>query len=91
MFTCPHCKKPGISLISKLFMGPPPAPSACKACGKEVGVPYSSTIIGILILIAVSVLANWVESNLLKIAIGVATALTMSVIYLKWVPLIPRS
>ena len=45
MLTCPHCGKPGISAMRKMYLGPA-VPATCKTCGKKVGVPYIAMFVG---------------------------------------------
>lgn len=42
-FACPHCGRPGISLLRKLSLGPS-LPTRCRECGQRVGVPWSSLL-----------------------------------------------
>lgn len=76
--------------MCKLFLGPPATPSACKICGKRVGVPYSATMLGLMFSLIVTILSIYVDSGMGRAIIWAAGGLIMSVSYLKWVPLIPR-
>ena len=89
MYTCPHCDKPGISRVKKLFLGPPAVPSSCKACGKRVGVSLVSTVVEAIILIGVALLSARVDFFLLRAAIWVVSAFLLSAGYLKWARLVP--
>lgn len=90
MYKCPHCGKPGISVWRKLWLGPA-IPATCKQCGNKVGVPYSSAMfVMIPFIIATALTVIYIDSITLKIAICVVLTLILCVIYLKYVPLVPR-
>jgi len=89
MYKCPHCGKPGISVWRKLFLGPL-VPTTCKQCGREVGVPYSSMLLVIPFLIAMTLAMMYLDSVMWKVVILVVLTLIMSVVYLKYIPLIPK-
>ena len=89
MYKCPHCGKPGISVWRKLFLGPI-FPTTCKQCGNKVGVPYSAWFIIALFTITIGLVEFFVDSIMFKIVIWVVVFLIMSVIYLKYVPLVPK-
>jgi len=90
MYKCPHCGKPGISVWRKLCLGPL-IPAICKQCGNEVWVPYSSAMfVMIPVIIATVLTVIYIDSIMLKIAICVVVAIIGSVIYLKYVPLVPK-
>lgn len=87
-FDCPHCGQPGISAIRKLSLGPA-VPATCKACGKKVGVPYTAMLAAIPFLAAILGSAV-VEPVALKIALWIGGFVVMTVIHMRWVPLVPR-
>ena len=89
MYKCPHCGKPGISVWRKLCLGPL-IPAICKQCGNEVGVPYSAIFFIFPFIIATVLAVIYIDSITLKIAILAVVAIIESVIYLKYVPLIPK-
>ena len=81
---CPHCGKPGISIMRKMFLGPA-VPATCQACGEKIGVPYTAMLAGLPFLAAVVVTLSspfgW------KVAAWTGGALAMSAIHYWWVPL----
>jgi len=88
MYNCPHCEKPGISVMRKMALGPA-IPATCKSCGAKVGVPYSSMLTAIPFMIGM--LASFaVEPIAGKIALWGGGAILMLIIYARWVPLVKR-
>ena len=86
-FNCPHCGKPGISVMWKMCLGPA-VPATCKACGKKVGVPYMAMLAGIPFLAAIFG-SPLVGPFALKAALWIGGFLVMAVIQMRW-PLEPR-
>ncbi len=43
MYQCPHCGKPAITFLRKVFLGPG-APVACRACDKTVKVAFPDSL-----------------------------------------------
>ena len=86
---CPHCGKPGISLMRKMFLGPA-VPATCKTCGKKVGVPYMSMLATIAFVAAALLGSALVEPLALEAAIWIGCFVVVSVIHMRWVPLEPR-
>ena len=86
---CPHCGKPAITPLRKMFMGPG-FPARCRVCGGKVGVPYSaarlSSIASALTLGAL-VLVRSFASLVVVLAAGFALA---SYLQIRRVPLVPR-
>jgi len=89
MYKCPHCGKPGISVWRKLFLGPL-VPTTCKQCGREVGVPYSSVFMILPFMAAMALVIIYVDPVAIKVAVWAALAIIMIVVYLKYIPLIPK-
>jgi predicted RNA-binding Zn-ribbon protein involved in translation (DUF1610 family) len=85
---CPHCGKPGISVMRKMCLGPA-VPATCEACGKKVGVPYMAMLAGIPFLAAI-VGSELVEPFALKTAFLIGGFVVMAVIQMRWVPLEAR-
>ena len=85
---CPHCGKPGISVMQKIFLGPA-VPATCKACGKKVGVPYVAMLAVVPVLAAIFG-AALVEPFALKASLWIGGFVVGAVIHLRWVPLDPR-
>jgi len=88
MCTCPHCNKPGVSLLRKLCLGPA-MPATCKECGRKVGVPYSSMLAFIPFGVAI-ILVQIVDSTTLQMGIWVVGFLLYAVIHMKFVPLVRK-
>ena len=88
MYKCPHCGEPGISKVRKMFLGPA-VPATCKACGKKVGVPYTS-MITVLPLGIAFIAASFIEPLAVKALLVIAGFLVSSVSHMLWSPLEPR-
>jgi endogenous inhibitor of DNA gyrase (YacG/DUF329 family) len=85
---CPHCGKPGISILRKMFLGPA-VPAKCKVCGKKVGVPYTS-MLAIIPFNAAILASAVVEPFAFKAALWVGGFVVMTFIHMRWIPLEPR-
>ena len=88
MLTCPHCGKPGISAMRKMYLGPA-VPATCKTCGKKVGVPYIA-MFAVIPFAAAIVGSEFVEPFALKAALWVGGFVVMAFCHMRWVPLEPR-
>lgn len=88
MYTCPHCNKPGITFLRKMFLGPA-LPATCKSCKKKIGVSYKHIIIIIPILIAV-VAINFIDNISLKIFLSIILVTLATIYQIRWVQLIPK-
>jgi DNA-directed RNA polymerase subunit RPC12/RpoP len=90
MYKCPHCGKPGISVWSKLTIGLY-NPTICKQCGNKVGLPNYSWFIMVPFIIATFLTTIYIDDFItLKIAFCVVETFILGVIYLKFVPLVPK-
>ena len=89
MYLCPICNQPGIPVWYKLCLGPA-FPARCKQCGKKVGLPSYTMLTTITTVIPLALyLVDFIEFQpflLLTVFIGII----LSIIYLKWIPLIPK-
>ena len=85
---CPHCGKPGITVMRKMSLGPA-VPATCKSCGKKVGVPYIA-MLAVIPFFAAIFGSALVEPFSLKAAICVGGVVAMTIIHMRWVPLEPR-
>ena len=85
---CPHCGKPGISVMRKMWLGPA-IPATCQACGKKVGVPYIAMLAAIPFVVAI-VGAAFADPFALKAVLWVGGFLVMAILHMRWVPLEPR-
>ncbi len=88
MLTCPHCGKPGISAMRKLFLGPA-VPATCKTCGKKVGVSYSSIFAGIPVVAAI-IVSGFVEPFAIKAVLWVGGFVVSAICHMCWARLEPR-
>lgn len=85
---CPRCDKPAMSAWRKMSMGPA-MPVKCAACGKRVGVPWSS-MLTMTPFIAALLGAAFIEPLAGKVLVFITGFAVMSVIHVRWVPLVPR-
>ena len=85
MYNCPHCGRPGISIIRKLFLGPG-IPAKCRVCGRKVNVPRTSMIAVIPFVIGTST-ARFVEAMAAKVLLWIAGFLVMIIIVELFFPL----
>ena len=85
---CPHCAKPALSVMRKLWLAPV-KPATCRACGKRVGISYASTwaVLPFLACIAFTPLVDPVAA---KIALWIVGFAAMTAVHLFCVPLKPR-
>jgi endogenous inhibitor of DNA gyrase (YacG/DUF329 family) len=91
MYKCPHCGKPGITLIDKMFVGPM-IPVLCKTCGKKVGVPYKKAMLtaipfAIGAIVGKLIAGNLFNSPLLGYLVFIIGVVIGVVIHLHWIPL----
>lgn len=85
---CPHCGEPGISRMRKFWMGPA-VPATCQACGRKVGVSWWSMLAVIPMLVAILSVPS-VDSLWISLGLVLASGALMTVIHMKWVPLVRR-
>ncbi len=87
MFTCPNCKKPGITALQKAMLGPG-SQMICKSCGEPVKVRFKPWLLaatpGSLVMIAAYYLINSEPLMYGLSAVGLAMMIGM---HLAWVPL----
>ncbi len=89
MYPCPHCGKPGVSLLRRAFLGPARA-TTCTACGGKVGVPWGPSMLAVLPFAAAALGSQFVTSFAVIAAMWVAGAAVMMVLFFKIVPLIKK-
>src|SRR4051794_15319179 len=89
MFRCPHCDQPAISALRKMALGPA-WPTACRSCGRKVGVPYSSALLFPLAYLATSPFAFFTPSPPLGLVAGLGGLLVAALLQIAWVPLEAR-
>lgn len=85
---CPHCGRRGVSFLQKMCMGPV-TPTRCKACGKELGVPYIAVLAVVPFLSAIF-LSSLITFLPLKIVWWTGGFLMMSFIHVCLIPLEAR-
>ena len=85
---CPHCEKPGISMMRKLALGPA-FPATCVSCKRRVGVPWWSLLSGVPFVGALVVFAI-ADNAQLGVAALVLGGAAMLVIHGRYVPLEKR-
>lgn len=88
ILTCPHCGKPGISMMRKLALGPA-VPATCLSCKRKVGVPWWSLLSGVPFVGAYLVFASADNPQIGVVALVVGGAATL-VIHGRYVPLEKR-
>jgi hypothetical protein len=49
-YKCPHCGRSTISWLRKMCLGPA-LPATCSSCGGKVGVPYTTMLVGIPLVV----------------------------------------
>ena len=87
MYQCPHCGKPAISLIRKIFLGPG-APVPCQACEKTVKVTFSDWLKSTLPGAAVMIVALFFDSDLMVYGLSLIGLALLIGLHLLWVPLV---
>ena len=86
MFTCPHCKKPGISPLRKAIMSPG-LQASCKSCKRLSGMRYSSWLVAMLPGSALMIAALFIESGLIEWLLNITGIVLMIVIPWLFAPL----
>jgi len=87
MYECPHCGKPAITVMRKIFLGPG-VPVACQACGKSVKITYPAWLKAALPGAAMMIAALFFDSDLLVYGLSFVGLGLMIALHLRWVPLI---
>lgn len=88
MVTCPHCGKPGIKRMRKIFLGPG-ASTKCKSCGKRVVLYSKKANLALIPVLMAIVLDPYMQTRLSKILFIVVLSIVSCLLYLFWVPLLP--
>jgi hypothetical protein len=83
---CPHCGKRAIPFLRKAVMGPA-VPAKCRCCGEKVGVPFSSILTIIPIVLAIAAAQN-VSSPATKALLWLAGVGIAVLLHWKFVPLV---
>ena len=75
-------------MLRKSFLGPA-LPATCTACGKKIGVPYTSAFVSLLILLpGIGVFA--IDPTALKFSIALSCLAASIFVHLRWIPLEAR-
>lgn len=86
MHECPHCNKPGIGIIRKLFIGPK-NPATCHACGGKVfNHPKKASVAAIPVLLSMIIQKSITDGSLIvwMLLSGLSLSLWLTEF---WVPL----
>ena len=86
MFRCPHCEKPGVSVLRKALLSPG-MPTTCKSCGKQIGITYGSWIKAAIPGACVMIGAAFLESETWMYGISTVGFALMIMTHLLFVPL----
>ena len=89
MYLCPHCNKPGISVLRRACLGPG-FPATCTACGAKVGVPWGKNAIALLPFLLAILIASFMPSLALAVLVWLVGAVAMLVLFFTIVPLIKK-
>ena len=87
MYRCPHCGKPAITVLRKIFLGPG-APVPCQTCDKTVKVSLPDWLKAALPGAAMMVAALFFDSDLMVYGLSLIGLALMIGLHLLWVPLI---
>jgi len=89
MYACPHCNKPGISLLRRATLGPA-LPAKCAECGAKVGVPWGSSFLALVPLMIGLLASTWLTDRTLgAVALVVGACVTLFLSH-RFVPLIRK-
>jgi hypothetical protein len=83
---CPHCGKPGISLLRKAVAMQPELAATCTACGKRVGVPLTSRLVTMLIFLP-GTFIYIADPTAPKLGLALSCLAASIFIHLRWAPL----
>lgn len=86
MFTCPHCKKPGISPIRKAILSPGLL-ATCNSCSGSSSLRYPSWLIGMLPGSILMIAAMFVDSESVEWSLNIIGVILMIIIPLLFTPL----
>ncbi len=87
MDQCPHCGKPAITVLRKVFLGPG-APIACQSCDKTIKVAFPTWLKAALPGAAVMIVALFFESDLIVYGLSLVGLGLMIGLHLLRVPLV---
>ena len=75
-------------MLRKSFLGPA-LPATCTACGKKIGVPYTSALATTLILLP-GLVVFILDPTALKFALALGCLAASIFVHLRWTPLEAR-
>ena len=87
MYQCPHCGKPAITFLRKVFLGPG-APVACQVCQKPVTIAFPDWLKSALPGAAVMIAALFFDSDLAVYGLSLIGLALMIGLHLLRVPLV---
>jgi hypothetical protein len=87
MYQCPHCGKPAITFLRKVFLGPG-APVPCQACEKTVKVSFPDWLKAALPGAALMVAALFFDSDLTVYGLSLIGLALMIGLHVLRVPLV---
>jgi hypothetical protein len=85
MYVCPHCEKPGVSVLRKILLSPG-MPATCKSCGKLIGITYGSWIKAALPGACVMIGAAFLKSEIWMYGLSLVGFALMIWFHLLFVP-----
>ena len=89
MHLCPHCNKPGITTMRKLFLGPA-WPATCKQCGQKIGASYAKAYLAAVPLLLAGILTIPLRGDALGIILVITGGIITCILHVKLTPLIKR-
>jgi hypothetical protein len=89
VYACPHCNKPGISMLRRAFLGPA-IPATCNVCGGKVGVPYGRSFVAVAPFMAAILFGVFAPNPALLVLALVVGAVAMFALFFKFVPLVKK-
>jgi hypothetical protein len=86
MFSCPHCKKPGVSPFRKAILSPGLL-ATCNSCSGTSSLRYPSWLMGMLPGSVLLVSAMFVESESVEWSLNIIGVMLMIIIPFLFTPL----
>jgi hypothetical protein len=90
MFRCPHCEKPGISILRKTVLSPGQI-ATCNACEGASGLRYPAWISGMIPGSMLMIAAMFVDSAANEWLLNIIGIVLMIVVPLLFAPLHPET
>jgi prepilin signal peptidase PulO-like enzyme (type II secretory pathway) len=86
MFSCPHCEKPGISLLRKAVLSPGLL-ATCNSCGGPSSTRYPSWLAAMLPGSILMIAAMFVDTDSVEWSLNIIGLFLMIIIPLMFAPL----